>query len=69
MVLMPGLNAEEVYERVWWLTNLDETQFQTGQIDEMNWWINEFVLSLKQMFPLLEEFKTYVQMMDEQKVN
>ena len=35
----------------------------------MNRKINDFVISLKTMFPLLEEFKTYIRMMDDQKIN
>ena len=69
MVLMPGLNAEQVYDRVKNLTRLDETTIPQHQVDEMNRKINDFVISLKTMFPLLEEFKTYIRMMDDQKIN
>ena len=31
--------------------------------------VNEFVVTLKSIFPLLEEFKSYIRMMDSQRLN
>lgn len=63
--MMPELTSDQIVERIKDATGIDENNYTSNSVKDMNDKVWDFIIQIKGIFPLLEQFKTYIKMMDD----